>query len=239
MTSYISEYLYLPDAPAELRGEENVPLCTSTSSKLHKFFERTMHLDLFNLADQLEDRYLKIENAEVIGVTPLASMGEEFVDSGSVSTAKWRQYNVFQFHIPEIHKLFSEIKSMVIEACQYYEIPFQEQQFMVQGWFNINEKDTGHLGWHEHGVGGAPSFHGYFSVNAEPSMTLYNVFGKRVEVHNRNNVAILSEVGHPHRQTKWDWDGRRITIAYDIVPLADLIANKHKQEQEQHWIPLI
>lgn len=241
MTSYLSEYIYLPDAPAELRGNENVPPSTSTSSKLHKFFERNLNLDLIGLAEELEDRYKKIENAEVLGVTkinPEDPKGEVFLECASVSTIKWRQYNVFQFHIPELHSLFTAISRMVQEACKYYEIDFNEQQFMVQGWFNINEKGNGHLGWHEHGEGGAPSFHGYYCVNAEPSVTLYNVFGKRVEVVNKNNVAILSEVGHPHRQLEWDWDGRRISIAYDIVPLADIIANKHKQEYEQHWIPL-
>lgn len=202
------------------------------------FFERGLDNDLAALAAELQTRYEKIQAAELIGVTPLQTNGEFFLDAGSVSTTKWRQYNVFQFHIPGLHSLFAAIREMVIEACEYYGVDFDVQQYMVQGWFNINEKSTGLLSWHDHGAEGAPNFHGYYCVKAEPSMTLYSVFGERKENPNRDNVAILSEMGHPHTQTPWEWDGPRITVAYDVVPLADLISNKHKEEFEQHWIPL-
>ena len=52
---------------------------------------------------------------------------------------------------------------------------------------------------------------------------------------NKNNRAILSEMGHPHSQADWEWEGKRITVAYDIVPLMSLPAIP---EAEQHWIPL-
>jgi hypothetical protein len=52
---------------------------------------------------------------------------------------------------------------------------------MVQGWFNINYNHTGKLDWHDHGGPYAPYFHGYYSVNAEPSITYYNVFGNEVK----------------------------------------------------------
>ena len=42
-------------------------------------------------------------------------------------------------------------------------------------------------------------------------------------------------MGHPHAQGDWDWDGPRITLAYDIVPLRYLQA----QSKPQHWIPLL
>jgi hypothetical protein len=50
---------------------------------------------------------------------------------------------------------------------------------------------------------------------------------------NKDNRAILSETGHPHAMADWDWEGPRITIAYDVVP-GRLITT----EWEQHWIPL-
>lgn len=217
---------------------DDAPEGLSRSLQPHVFFERTLSNDLAALAAELQTRYEKIQAAELIGVTPLQTNGEFFLDAGSVSTTKWRQYNVFQFHIPGVHSLFVAIREMVIEACTYYGLDFAAQQYMVQGWFNINEKSNGLLGWHEHGAEGAPNFHGYYCVKAEPSMTLYSVFGERKENFNRDNVAILSEMGHPHTQTPWDWDGPRITIAYDVVPLRDVMSNKHKEEFEQHWIPL-
>lgn len=204
----------------------------------HKFFERYLDNDLVELASQLEDRYQKIQNVEVLGVSALADEGESFMEAASVSTTKWRQYNVFQFHIPEIHRLYSSIREMVIEACDYYGLDFSEQQYMVQGWFNIHESEQGVLGWHDHGLIGAPQFHGYYCVNAEPSVTQYKIKGALTDVVNVNNRAILSETGHPHQQLDWQWPGRRITVAYDILPMHSILTNLNKKEYEQHWIPL-
>jgi hypothetical protein len=51
---------------------------------------------------------------------------------------------------------------------------------------------------------------------------------------NKNNRAILSETGHSHAMADWDWEGPRITIAYDVVPLR-YISNM----SEQHYFPLV
>jgi hypothetical protein len=216
--------------------EEIIPKSISTSKQAHKFFERLLDNDLDNMSKELKIRYEKIKNAEVSGVTPLTDY-EAWSESNSVSTMKWRQYNVFQFHFPEIHKLYSAIKDMVQEACQYYDLDFEDQQFVMQGWFNINSNEKGgKLDWHDHGPGGAPLFHGYYSVNAEPSTTHYVVFDKYTENVNKNNRAILSEMGHPHAMGDWDWNGDRITVAYDVLPLSHV--QQFGIEHEQHWIPL-
>jgi hypothetical protein len=107
---------------------------------------------------------------------------------------------------------------------------------MIQGWFNVNESGNGKLNWHEHGGPGAPDFHGYYCVSAEPSSTHYIVFDQEVENINKDNRAILSEMGHPHAMGNWDWQGKRITVAYDVTPLKTLKSAGY--ENEQHWIPL-
>jgi hypothetical protein len=208
----------------------------SKSTQPHKFFERYLTNDLQVLSDDLRLRYEKIKNAEVVGVTPLTEY-ESWQESKSVSTMKWRQYNVFQFHTPEIYNLGLAIKEMAIEACEHYGLDFKAQQFMMQGWFNINNKKFGgKLDWHDHGPGGAPFFHGYYSVKSEPSVTHYLVFDKEVQNINKDNRAILSEMGHPHAMGDWDWDGDRITIAYDLLPLSEI--QQFGLDEEQHWIPL-
>lgn len=207
----------------------------SQSNKPHKFFETFLDNNLDTLANALEDRYRKIKQVEVLGVTPLTD-NELWKTSNSVSTMKWREYNVFQFHIPELHNLFKAVRDLTIEACEYYNINFEKQQYMVQGWFNINHAKKGKLDWHDHGPIGAPNFHGYYCVSAEPSITYYRVFDKDVENHNKNNRVILSEMGHPHAMGDWDWEGSRITVAYDVIPLKDLMLSG--LHQEQHWIPL-
>lgn len=214
----------------------NIPKSVSQSPQPHKFFERFLDNDLDVLTNELEKRYQLIEAAKLVGVTPISD-NEAWKSSNSVSTMKWRQYNVFQFHSEGIYKLYSAIRDMALEACEYYDVDFKSEQYMVQGWFNINHTKKGKLDWHDHGPWGAPEFHGYYCVNAEPSVTHYRVFDKDVENHNINNRAILSEMGHPHAMADWDWDGPRITIAYDLVPLRNLI--KFAKDQEQHWIPLV
>lgn len=207
----------------------------SKSTQPHKFFERYLDNNLSVLASELQDRYEKIEKAKVVGVTPVGA-NEAWKQSNSVSTMKWRQYNVFQFHSTGIYNLYKAVKDMTIEACDYYGIDFEKEKFMLQGWFNITHTGKGKLDWHDHGPTGAPNFHGYYSVSAEPSITYYKVFDKEIENHNKNDRAILSEMGHPHAMADWDWEGPRITVAYDIIPLRDI--QKFGMDQEQHWIPL-
>ncbi len=209
----------------------------SQSVQPHKFFEAFLDNDLNKLTAELQDRYEKIQKAEIIGVTPVGP-NDFFRDSNSVSTMKWRQYNVFQFHIEEIFNLYKAISGLTKEASAYYGLDFEKEQFMVQGWFNINHTKQGKLNWHDHGPIGAPTFHGYYCVSAEPSTTYYQVFGNEVENININNRLILSEMGHPHAMGDWDWEGPRITVAYDVIPLR-FLQEGAGITQEQHWIPLI
>jgi len=199
--------------------------------KEQKFFERYLDNDLQDLATYLKYQYGRIENGELIK-GELDKSGA-FSQSGSITTQNWYQYNAFQFYYPPINKLFKSVVSMVKEACEYYEIDFESQNYYTHAWFNINYSDGGKLGWHDHGPSGAPLFHGYYCVNAEPSVTHYKVFGKTIDNINKNNRAMLTEMSHPHAMGDWDWEGPRITIAYDVVPLDQVT-----QQWEQHWIPL-
>jgi hypothetical protein len=213
---------------------ENVYMNQPTG-KEHKFFERYLDNDLPELAEFLQNQYANMENLKLSGITKVTPR-DHWLSSDSVSTIKWREYNVFQFYHESIYKLYKNISETIKEACEYYSVNFEEQRYMVQGWFNINYNHSGKLDWHDHGGPYAPYFHGYYSVNAEPSITYYSVFGNKVENHNKNNRMIISEMGHPHAMGDWDWEGPRVTIAYDIVPLKSLIANK---AEPQHWIPLL
>jgi len=204
------------------------------TGKEHKFFERYLDNDLSQLAEFLQNQYSNMENLKLSGITEVTEK-DHWLSSDSVSTIKWREYNVFQFYHPSIHKLYKNLVEMVKEACEYYEVDFEKQQYMIQGWFNINYNDKGKLDWHDHGGPYAPYFHGYYCVKAEPSTTYYKVFGKEVDNYNKDNRLILSEMGHPHAMGSWDWEGPRVTIAYDIVPLKSLIVNN---AQSQHWIPV-
>jgi hypothetical protein len=200
--------------------------------KDHKFFEKYLDNDLSRLSMELHDRYRLISNLE-------KKQNDIWLNSNSMSTIKYREYNVFQFNIDGIYNLYKALQDLTRDACQYYDINFNEQKYMIQGWFNINHAGQGKLDWHDHGKPGAPRFHGYYCVNAEPSTTKYKIFNDEnniVDNINKNNRAILSEMGHQHSMNDWTWDGPRITVAYDIIPLSEL--SLMRSEDEQHWVPL-
>jgi hypothetical protein len=206
-------------------------------NKPHKFFRVTLDNDLDDLSAFLHEKHKQISDI------PLRD-DEKFVESNSITTIKWREYNVFQFHHKGIHKVLKGVKQGVLDACEYYGVDFNAQQYMIQGWFNINNNrgKDGKLDWHDHGRPWAPNFHGYYCIKAEPSVTWYRIndFNEKtiteVENHNVDNVLIVSEMGHEHAMAEWEWDGPRITLAYDIAPLGSLIAGK---ATEQHWFPLV
>jgi len=205
--------------------------------KEHKFFEKYLDNDLNILSNFLLKKYEEIEDTKLRGITPLDS-SDIWVESQSRSTVKWREYNVFQFYNSEIYNLYVHIRETVKEACDYYKINYDSQRFMIQGWFNVNYNKKGKLDWHDHGPTGAPFFHGYYCVKAEPSTTYYKVNNKNEVANiNKDNRLIISEMGHPHAMADWEWDGPRITIAYDIVPLSILLEDD-PQIVEQHWFPL-
>jgi len=212
-------------------GDSTQP-STSKSTIEHKFFEKQIDInDLEGLEKFLLHQYERIKAGEL---TKGQNKNTPWDNSGSISTMQWNKYNAFQLYDPNIHTLMRAVRDMTLEACEHYGLDFNKEQFMAQAWFNVNYNHIGKLDWHEHGGDGAPFFHGYYCIKAEPSTTHYRVFEKEITVNNKNNRAILSETGHPHAMGDWDWDGPRITLAYDVIPLRLI-----PREWEQHWVPLI
>ena len=230
-------------------------LSTSKTDKDHKFFERFLDNDLDDLYQYLTDLYSNIENGNVYELNKVFD-GNSFMvldrdkihPADSLSSLTYSNYNIFKFEHPAIRKLAKEVKSMVLEACEYYDIDFDKQNYYLHGWFNLYKNpiskdfvDTNKddLGWHEHAGSGIPYFHGYYSVNAEPSTTYYLVFENDVENYNKNNRAILSETGHPHAMGDWNLDKPRITIAYDVMPTNNTPNYSFRRQHDRPAFPLL
>lgn len=155
----------------------------SKSKVSHKFFEKFLNNNLDDLQRFLEIQYGRIESGDLIKGPKNEQTAWD--SSKSETTIQWNKYNVFQFYHPAIFQLFKSVREMTLEACKHYNLNFELEQFMVQGWFNINYNKKGKLDWHEHGGNGAPHFHGYYCVKAEPSTTHYRVFDKEIENINK------------------------------------------------------
>lgn len=194
----------------------------------HKFFERLLENDLDDLYISLENVLDKMLTGDVFNIPK---------DNISLSkhmgapTVLGPYYNIFNFDHPGIKNLQYHLKEMTKEACIYYGHDYDSMEYMIHGWFNFDLKTEGtskgvnplkndHF-FHDHmGGEGAPVYHGYYCVYAEPSITYYKINNETIfENHNKNNRAIVSETGHPHGRDDWFDDKPRITIAYDISPL--------------------
>ena len=190
----------------------------------HKFFDRYLDNNLDDMFVFLSKKHLELLDG-TIGNIPKDILSKYNQYNGA-STQLGQYYNIFTWDNQEIKKLKDALKDVILEACDYYGIDFEGQNFYINGWFNLDYKTEGSgvsplnhpEHYHDHAGGtGAPVFHGYYCVNAEPSSTFYKI-NREVDFINinKNNRLVISETGHPHGRDDWFEDKPRITIAYDI-----------------------
>lgn len=207
--------------------------------KPFKVFDKVIDNDLSKFVPYIMKKSEQLYALEVpgFGQEELEKINQGYLNTKNPQ-APYRYYNVFQFHNSMVYKIHTVLRELVKEACKYYELDFDEQQYMIQGWINITDKFTDSA-WHDHGGKKAPDFHGYYSVQAEPSITHYRIDGdesKPFDNKNIDNRVVVIETGHTHKVGDWSLDQPRITIAYDITPLSMIATDG--PFNEQHWIPL-
>lgn len=222
-------------------------LDTVSMKKPHRFFDTYLNNDLNDLKQYLYDIETQILDNNILRIPEdkMSSFGKKM---GSATKIGIDYYNIFTFNHPGIYSLYSGLRDLTKEVCAYYEIDFDKNKYVIHGWFNLdyatpNEgkfggvnplKNEQHFHDHMNGIG-APTFHGYYCVDAEPSSTFYKINRDDSNIFeniNKNNRAIISETGHPHGRDDWFQENPRITIAYDIVPLDTV------RSQTGKWIPL-
>lgn len=199
-----------------------------TPKPAHKFFDKFLDNDLDSLFDYLYKKAESLISGELVNV-PSDKLVNFNIYNGA-PTQLGDYYNIFTWDNPGIQNLKSALSDVVREASEYYGIDYDSENYFINGWFNLDFKTEG-IGsgvspinhpehYHDHAGGtGAPVFHGYYCVNAEPSSTFYKIKGTDTvfENINKNNRLIVSETGHPHGRDDWYEDKPRITIAYDIA----------------------
>lgn len=216
-----------------------------TDKKDYKIFDRVLNIDLDSLIKYLQVKHLEILSNTLPEENSLTDLlVKKYNYSNNAPTKLNQKYNLFKFDNEHIKEIYEELKDCVQEACWYYGYDFDTMDYRVRGWFNHDTKTESishdpikndrlfhdHLGGH-----GAPDFHGYYCVNAEPSSTYYKINNETIyENKNSNNRLIVVENGHPHSRGDWNEDSFRITIAYDIVPLQRLV--EQGVDHKTHWI---
>lgn len=203
--------------------------------KDHKFFEAYLDNDLEDIRNYLDKKLDDMIAGKLFDLSKL-SPGENYPGWYSDKEANWNRYsaaptqllskyNLLKDDYEPFKKLHIALKELTIEACEYYGVDFNSQNYQVMAWFNydygMHKFDPEFLHDHNHGRG-VPDFHGYYCVDAEPSVTHYQIYREPDNMFlnvNKDNRVVVSETGHPHSRGDWnDPDRPRITIAYDILP---------------------
>jgi hypothetical protein len=143
-------------------------------------------------------------------------------------------YNFLLFPHPEVHKLYFAIREL------FNEIRVHDGQYYISMWYNIHRK-TEHMGWHTHNKPEHKAYHGYFSVNAEPSVTSYILSDQttKIDVINKNNQLVLSRSdGDIHGVSLWNETKERLTIAFDIIPLQLARGSFDAEDRTNNWMPI-
>lgn len=206
----------------------------TTSVKPHRFFEGFPSIDLESLSKEMMMLRDRIIDGEIPGIPEekikLAQEQRYLVESSI--TPMGSDYNILLLGYDSLIPLKENLADVLLEACDYYEIDAKSKDYVIMSWLNVtygreindfqlpNDQHISTDNYHDHNGGrGAPDFHGYFSVNAEPSNTNYLINRETPFKNiNTNGRAVISETGHPHNVDPWNFDTPRITIAYDICP---------------------
>lgn len=217
------------------------------NKKPHKFFEIFLDNDLDDFYKFLLNEEQRMRNGEIKGISK--SEGEKYYEKG-LTTIFSNCYNLFKYNYQQIITLNNALLELTQNACDYYDINFNEQNYLIKGWFNCDPKDFGEYDipkesfnkdmiFQDDNERGIPDFHGYYCINAEPSVTIYKLeSGELFQNINKNNRAILSETGLLHGRGYWKENSKRITLGYSIQP-ADSFDVKEKNLYTNLYTPLV
>lgn len=155
---------------------------------------------------------------------------EEITDIGQNTPC-----NFLMYPLPEIHSLYWTIHQ-IFHDCQLKEYGKSlDKDYFIQCWANVFYENR-NFTWHTHTKNTPYSWHGFFCINAEPSVTSYrfrenNSEVKILDLPCKNNSITIGLSHYEHRTYAWEDDNNpRITIGFDIVP-AKAILKKHNDEK--------
>jgi hypothetical protein len=155
--------------------------------------------------------YIKQNQLEIIKELKISQ--ENLVNYGVFDTTKsYIYYNIFGVSSPSIHmyRIYEKVREIVRNK-------FPTDPLWIQSWLNYQDHDSV-LGWHNHSAG----WHGYISIEPQDTVTEFEDWTIDNECGN-----IYFGPGHNmHRVVNMrKYNGKRITIGFDIIFLTDFSDN--------------
>jgi hypothetical protein len=85
-----------------------------------------------------------------------------------LTTKVFEHYNLLMYGFDGFHSLYFEIQKL------FRQINHSNENYYIQCWLNIYEKGS-FVDWHDHYPANCDSWHGFFCVDCEPSITTYQL----------------------------------------------------------------
>jgi hypothetical protein len=135
---------------------------------------------------------------------------------GNFTAYNFRNFNLFLFACPELHKLYKQISikvSTILDSNKLY---------YIRCWPNLF-REGNNIDWHSHYEPEFKAYHGFYCVNTQginSSYTDYRILDyPETRVISKDSLLVFGKSdGDTHRSSKWNnSDKYRVTIAFDIM----------------------
>jgi hypothetical protein len=161
---------------------------------------------------------------------------------GSFTGKNFNQYNIFTFPSADLIKLYTELRRVITPVFALNE------SYMIQAWLNVY-RENGYIDWHNHWAKASRALHGFYCVNVEdtPSYTEYKfptLNDDITTIHSKDGLLVFgkSEDDFHRSSPGWNSSNPRITIAFDIIPVATLQEsyknNFFEGYRHNHYFPI-
>tara|TARA_R110000751_G_scaffold167146_2_gene273031 strand:+ start:1032 stop:1673 length:642 start_codon:yes stop_codon:yes gene_type:complete len=173
-------------------------------------------LSLFLQKKEKDILKLKISNDGYTGLT-------------NHTTTRHKEYNVFNFKNKEINKLKKEIIKVHNKFLKKLNIKLVKSLY-IKGWFNIMEKNE-YIKPHAHSWDENTYLGGHFCVQCNNTSTHYinpiNQLCEPTTYRSKNEAGKLTLFQNfiPHYTDSHQGNSKRITIAFDLSTIPNLIPN--------------
>ena len=173
--------------------------------------------------------------------------------SPDILTKSEQSYNLVLHPLPQFHELYFAIRDMFYKAQSMEFDNTIKTNYWMQVWANFYYHDNyPYENWHSHGSLQDFSWHGFYCVDTEESITSYNFKNSnKYDIQCKDNLMVMGLNNNQHRTYPWtNTDRPRITIAFDIITEKTFMTNQNKIQKtfselaidtpqlRNHWMPI-
>jgi len=180
---------------------------------------------LENIDFEKISKFIIKKEKEIIKKYPVSNKSEKTIDAftglGDNSlTSRYENFNLLAFNNPEIKKVKKQIKEVHKQFLNNLKVNI-DKQIYIQCWANVMRKGE-QIKPHIHSVGPYTYLGGHICVKSKNTNTHY--INPQNQINDPKIISSKNETGKitlfqnclPHYTDKYEGEGERITIAFDL-----------------------